>query len=276
MEKVIEICSELGDNRQAGEALSYLAANATIEGDLPAAQGYNARLLENAMRRHNPVQIVWNLQWAGSIEIRRGEYERALEISDRARKILDKTSVGEVAELIIPGIRMEALWRIGERDAALSGAKQLLDRAAKMQVVDYSVVVGFFHFMDVIFLALEQAYEQDQSQAEKDELMKYARLALKVMKSYARVFTVGAPSAYRFSGWIDWYSGKKEKALRAWRMAAEKAHPIPMHYEEGVAYLTLASHLPSGNPERTTTLEKARQAFQRGGLEYWVGITGTS
>ncbi|HJS20413.1 MAG TPA: AAA family ATPase [Anaerolineales bacterium] len=275
MEKVVEICNSLGDNRQAGDALSYLASNAVTEGNLPEAEGYNARLLESAMRRNNPVQIVWNLQWAGSIEIRRGDYARALEITDRARKVLDKTPVGEVAELIIPGVRIEALWRTGKQEAALIGAKQLLDRAAKIQVVDYSVVVGFFHFMDVIFLGLEQAYEQDLPQAEKDELMKYARLALKVMKAYARVFTVGEPAAYRYGGWIDWYSGRKEKALRAWRMAAEKAHLIPMHYEEGFSYLTLASHLPSEEPERITSLEKARQAFQRGGLDHWAGIAGT-
>ena len=84
LEKVIEICNSLGDNRQAGEATGFLTSNAVIEGNLRLAERYNARLLENAMRRNNPVQMVWHYEWAGSIAIRRGEWDRALEIVERA------------------------------------------------------------------------------------------------------------------------------------------------------------------------------------------------
>lgn len=272
LEKVIEICTSLGNNRQAGEAHSFLASNATMEGNLPLAERYNARLLENALRRNNPVQIVWTCEWAGSVALRRGENGKALEIVERAMKVMEKTPVGEVAEFIIHGIHVEGLWHSGEAAAALNEAIDLLNRAAKMQVVDYSIYVGFNHFMDVIFLALEQAYEQNSPQSESDELMKHARLAVKIMKAYARVFTVGEPVMQRYTGWIEWYSGKKEKALQAWRMACEKAHPIPMHYEEGLAHWTIARHLPVENPERASHLKNARDAFARGGLEYWVEV----
>ena len=85
--------------------------------------------------------------------------------------------------------------------------------------------------MDIIFLGLEQAYEQNRSQAEKDKLMKYANLALKIMRTYARVFTTGEPVIYRYKGWIEWFSGKREKAYQSWRTACEKAQSIPMYYE---------------------------------------------
>lgn len=273
MEKVVEICNDLGDNRQAGEALSFMASNALIEGNLQLTDGYNARLLENALRRNNPVQIVWNLQWAGSVAIRRGEYGHALEIADRARKVIERTPVGEVAQIVIAGIRTEALWQIGEQEVAIRSAKELLDHAAKIQVVDYSIVVGFFHIMDVLFLALEQICERDRPKAERDELINYGRLAIKVMKAYARVFTVGEPAVYRYTGWIEWYVGKREKTFRAWRMAAEKAHSIPMHYEEGSSCLLLARHLSPEDPERNANIDKARDAFNRGGLDHWVEIT---
>jgi hypothetical protein len=141
-----------------------------------------------------------------------------------------------------------------------------------MQVVDYSIYIGFFHFMDVIFLGLEQAFEQNRSQAEKDKLMKYASLALKIMKAYARVFTAGEPVMYRYKGWVEWYSGKKEKAYQSWRTACEKAGHIPMYYEEGMAYLALANHLPADNSERAASFEKAGVAFTCGGLERWAKI----
>src|SRR6266511_2782712 len=266
LEKVIEICNSLGDNRQAGESISFLASNATMEGNVPLIERYNIRLLENAMRRNNHVQLIWHYEWAGSLAIRLGEWDKAQDIVERALKVMEKTPVGEVAEFIIHGVEVAVKWHTGDQKSALKQAEQLLERAAKMQVVDYSIYVGFFHFMDVIFLALEQAYEQNRSQAEKDELMKYARLALKIMKAYARVFTAGEPAMYRYKGWIEWYSGKPEKAYQAWRTACEKAHPIPMYYEEAMSSLALANHLPAENPERVASFEKAREAFSCGGL----------
>jgi tetratricopeptide (TPR) repeat protein len=272
LEKVIEICNRLGNNRQAGEAISFLTSNATIEGNLPLTEHYNARLLENAMRRNNPVQMVWHYEWAGSSALRRGEWDQALEIAERALNLMVKAPVGEVAEFIIYGIQVEAEWRKGKQASALQLAKKLLERAVKMQVVDYSIYVGFFHFMDVIFMALEQAYEQNHAQTEKNELMKHAKLAWKIMKAYARVFTVGEPVVHRYQGWIEWYAGYGEKARQSWGLAGETAASIPMHYEEGLAYLALAAHLPANHPERTASLTKAREAFARGGLDYWVEI----
>jgi hypothetical protein len=167
-------------------------------------------------------------------------------------------------------------WHKGNGESALKRSKQLLDRAVKMQVVDYSIYIGFFHFMDVIFLGLEQAFEQNRSQAEKDKLMKYANLALKIMKIFARVFTTGRPVIYRYKGWIEWYSGKREKGYQSWRTACEKAHSLPMNYEEGMAYLALANHLPAENSERAASFEKAKAAFVRGGFDNWVDIVQTA
>jgi hypothetical protein len=237
-----------------------------MEGNVPLIETYNARLLENATRRNNPVQMVWYYEWEGSLAIRRKEWTQAQEIVERALKVMEKTPVGEVAEFIIHGIEVAAEWHRGEQTSALRHAEGLLDRAAKMQVVDYSIYVGFFHFMDVIFLALEQAYEQNRSRVEKDELMKYAKLSFKIIKAYARVFTAGEPVAFRYKGWIEWYAGKTEKAYQSWRTAAEKAHSIPMYYEGGMSLLALVNHLPIENPERAACFEKAREAFLGGGL----------
>ena len=272
LEEVIAICNSLSDNRQAGEAIGLLACNATMEGNVPLMEKYNARLLENAMRRNNPVQLVWHYEWAGSLAVYLGEWDKALEIVNRAVKVMERTPVGEVADFIIHGVEVAVQWHKGDEKVALARAKELSDRAAKMQVVDYSIYVGFFHFMNVIFLALEQAYEQNRSQAEKDELMKYASLALKIMRAYARVFTAGEPAMYRYKGWAEWYLGKEEKAYQSWRTACEKAHPIPMYYEEGMSYLALANHLPVESPERAASFEKARAAFSCGGLESWAKI----
>lgn len=270
MEKVVAICSELGNNRQAGEALSFMTTNAVIEGDVEKVLYHNNLLIENAKRRNNPIQWVWSYQWAGSIALSQGKPDDALSNVQQALAVMEKSSVGELAEFIVHGIRIGAQWLKGEQQRSLEEAKKLLVKASKMQVVDYSVYIGFFHVMDLIFQALEQANRENHAASEKQELMKYAQLAAKIMKAYARVFSVGEPAYFRYIGWTDWHRGKKEKAFQSWRLAAEKAHQFPMHYEEGMARFALGSNLPPNDPERTSSLVKARDAFARGGFENWV------
>jgi hypothetical protein len=171
---------------------------------------------------------------------------------------------------VINGLQISVEFRRGETEKTLATAKQLLDRAAKMQVVDYSIYVGFFHIMDVVFLALKQAHRENSPANQKKELLEYARLSTKIMKSYSQVFAVGEPAFYRYNGWVQWYLGKKEKAYQSWRTAGEKANQIPMYYEEGQAYLALGENLPPDDPEQARSFEKARAAFTRGGFENWV------
>lgn len=270
LEKALEICDSLGNNRQAGEAHSFLASNASIEGNVKAAAYYNSRLRENAMRRNNPVQVVWYYQWAACNALRLGNFDHASDCIQKALTVMERNPVGEVAEFVIRGIQAEMLWRQGDHEASLQRAKNLVDQAAKMQVVDYSVYVGFQPLMNVIFMALEQAHLDNAAQAGKDELLKYARLCAKIIKSYARVFTVGAPLAFYFEGWLAWFDGNKEKAFHLWRAAAQKARLFPMNYEEGLAQRALAEHLPAGSDERLPAFEKAKEAFVRGGFENWA------
>jgi galactose-1-phosphate uridylyltransferase len=184
--------------------------------------------------------------------------------------VMEKTPVGEVAEFIIYGIQVGTQWQKGEQQEALEEAKKLIDRAAKMQVVDYSIYVGFFHIMDVIFLALEQSHLGNLSSVKKQEMMDYAKLSMKIMKTYAKIFTIGEPAYYRYSGWMEWYQGKTEKAFQSWRIAAEKARAFPMNLEEGMSSFAIGVNLPPDDSERLNSFAKARDAFKYGGFDNWV------
>lgn len=271
LEKVIEIGNSLGNHRSVGEALSFMACNALLEGNVALAEADCARMLE-AVGKRNTAHTVWYYQWAGSLLLRCGGLDRIEEHIERALAIMEKTPAGELSEIAIKGYRADALWRTGDQDAALTIATDLLKRSANIQVVNYTSYVTFVPFMDVIFLALERAHEQDRSQNERDELMEQAKLCIKIMKAYARVFTVGESLVHRYTAWVEWYSGRPEKAYQAWRVAADKARTFPMNYEEGLANLELARHLPVDGEERRARYEQARSAFARGGYENWVEV----
>jgi tetratricopeptide (TPR) repeat protein len=268
LEKVIEICTSLGDQRQIGEALSFLSCNALLEGNVQLAEQYHSRMLKTV--QNHSTQMTWYYSWSGALLLRLGKFDEGLEYTKQELALLEKTPIGD--ENVDEASRMyaNALWHIGDQDSALMKAKELLIRAQSVQAVKYTSYVGFSQAMDVIILGLERAYKENRSQAEKDELMTYAKLSVKIMKPYARVFTVGRPFLHRYKAWVEWYSGKREKAYRSWRRACEEAHALPMHYEEGISSLELADHLLAGNKERHVRYEQARDAFVRGGFDNWV------
>ena len=131
LEKVIEICNSLGNNRQAGEAISLLTSNAIMEGNVPSIKRYNARLLENAMRRNNPVHLVWYCEWAGSLAILLGEWDKALEVIERAVKVIEKTPVGEVDEFILQGIKVAVDWHKGNQEVSAEAFKATFGSAVQ-------------------------------------------------------------------------------------------------------------------------------------------------
>ncbi|HEX9332053.1 MAG TPA: hypothetical protein VF896_09210, partial [Anaerolineales bacterium] len=108
--------------------------------------------------------------------------------------------------------------------------------------------------------------------AQMDELVKYAQIAIKNLKKYTAIFSIGEPALKRYQGSMEWYKNKPESARKLWRGAIEKAHTFPMKYEEARASLELGRHLPNEDAERATLLGNACTLFEECGLENWVTV----
>ncbi len=275
LEKVIEICNEVGDKRQAGEAYSFLASNAIIEGNIKEAATRSNRMLEHALKASNPIHYVWGCQWLGSVAIHRGDYEEAFIMAARARERTQKESVGEVDNQTMDAVFAHALWLKGEREESVRIARQICDKAVKASIVDYSIYIAYIHMTEVLFLDLERAWNENAPAPEKEAAARYAQQCTKIWKKYMPIFTVGAPAYYRFTGLVDWYQNKPEKAYASWRKALEKAHAFPMKFEEAHADLELGRHLPAGNAERASTLENASRLFSELELENWASAVAS-
>lgn len=272
LEKVIEICNEMGDKRQAGEAYSFLASNAIIEGKIQDAIERSNRMVEHALKANNPIHFVWGCQWLGSIAIHRGNFEEAFSLAARARERTEKDSVGEVDNQTMDAIFAHALWLKGERSESVRISREICDKAVKASIVDYSIYIAYIHMTEVLFLDLERAWKEDAPTAEKEEVLKYAQQCTKIWKKYMPIFTVGAPAYYRFTGLVEYYQNKLEKASASWKTAVEKAHAFPMKFEEARAYLELGRHLPKENSERNIAFENAHRLFSELELENWVSV----
>ncbi len=269
LEKVVQICNGLGDHRQAGEALSYLACNACYEGDFHTAFGYMTRLKEHSQRRHNPVIKEWAQQAEGYVLMSLGRLDEALQPLEQALRLMAQEPVGEVAEYIINGqiARIQALKR--DRDG-LALAQKLAERASKASVVDYSVYLGYFNIAEAVFLFLDEAVKGSAPAAERNSIAKSAKQMLKVLKKYSAIFFAGEPTYLRFAGLMAWYGNKPKQAFALWQKGIEKAELLSMFYEIGRISLEIARRLPADSPDRSTALTRAKDCFARLNLDQWL------
>jgi len=268
-------CEELGDHRRNAEAVAYLAANTLMEGGPKLAESYNKHEWEIAMRRENPIHIAFAYQIDCSAMVWSGDYDGCISSAKKCLTLSEKSWVGEIPEYIVRSSMWLAMWLKGEREGVWDSVKTALDRFAKASVVDFSAYLIDSHLAEVAFLALEEAKSNDVPKAQMDEIEKYAKIAIKNLKKFVGIFSIGSPALERYKGSLEWHYGKHGKAYQCWQTAAEKAHAFPMKYEEARAYLELGRHLKKENTERATAFEKAGELFDECGLENWVAVVRT-
>ncbi len=224
------------------------------------------------MRRENPIHIAFAYQVDCSAMVWKGEYDNCITNARKCLAISEKSWVGDIPEHVVRSAMWLAQWMIGEREGVWESVKVALDKFAKASVVDYSVYLIDSHLAEIVFLALEQGRKDGLPKAQMDEFLKYAQIAIRNLKKYTAIFSIGEPTLKRFQGSMEWYRNKPESARKLWRGAIEKAHAFPMKYEEARSSLELGRHWTPDNAERAAVLENACRLFGECGLENWAAI----
>jgi tetratricopeptide (TPR) repeat protein len=272
IEKASAICEELGDHRRNAEAVAYLSANTLMEGGPKLAEPYSKREWEIALRRENPIHIAFGYQVDCTAQVWAGKYDECIANARKCLALSEKSWVGDIPEYIVRSAMWLSLWHKGEHDGVWDSVKAALDKFARGSVVDFSAHLIDAHLAEVVFLALESGREAGLPKAQLAEIEKYAKIAIKNIKKYTGIFSIGLPALNRFMGKLEWYNNRPTKAYQHWHTAIEKAHTFPMKYEEARAYLELGQHLKKNNAERGTALETAATLFTECGLDNWVSI----
>jgi len=272
VEKASAICEELGDHRRNAEATAYLGVNGLNEGGPRIAEAYNKREWDIAMRRENPIHMGFAYQVDCTSLVWQGRYEECIVAAEKCLALSEKTWVGDITEHMVLSAMWLAKWLKGERDGVWDSVKKALDKFAKASVVDFTVYLIDCHLAEVAFLALEQGKQDTLPKTQMVEIEKYVQIAIKNLKKYIGIFSIGGPALNRYQGNLKWYHNKPEKAYQHWRTAIEKAHVYPMKYEEARSHLEFGRHLEKSNAERAAALEKASALFAECGLENWVAV----
>ncbi|MGZ9235192.1 MAG: tetratricopeptide repeat protein, partial [Anaerolineales bacterium] len=263
-EEAKAICEQLGDYRQWGDSVDVLAESALISGDIPYALKMETTILEEARRRHNPLQQCWGLFGVAAINVRLGNEAMAVPMLEEALQILEE--IPNLASSICTNGQLAlAYLRLGQAEKALVYANKVLELAEGISPTVYSLDIGFAAIANVYFHFWEEALQNPHQNAGADPLRQIAEKALKLLRAFEKVFPIGQPVTPIYQGWYEWLTGKPEAAIRTLHKGLEAAQKFNMRYEEGLIRLKLALYA-QGNPDaQKTNLGRAIEIFEQMG-----------
>jgi tetratricopeptide (TPR) repeat protein len=269
--EAIEICEQLGDYRQWGDAIVLLGESELISGDTPGAAKIYIEFLEDARRRRNPLHQSWALFGIGATSIRTGEAEKAIPALEEALEIL-QTQPNLASSINMNGQLALAHLCTGNSEKALSFANSVLELADNLRPTVYSLDVGISAVATVYFDLWESALQNPEKVKYVDEYKNLAGRALKILEAFKNVFPIGQPYLAYFQGRHAWLTGALPAALKFWQRGLDASEKYNLKYEEGLIRVKLGSYLddPAMRPKH---LEKAIGIFEKMGAMRDLAIT---
>ena len=264
VEEAKELCEQLGDYRQWGDATAMLGESAFIAGDTSYSMNIQRILLEDARRRRNPLQQCWGLLGVSVNNIRWGKAADALPMLEEALRILEETP--NLASLIETNGQLAlAHLRLGQEEKALAHAEKALQLSEKISPTVYSMDIGFSGVADVYFELWERTFQDSAQKADSAKLQQLAERAIKLLVAFQKVFPIGQAVTPIYQGWYDWLTGKPDEAVKSWRRGLEAALKFNMVYEEGLIRLKLATYSQGNLDARKRNLWRAMDIFEKMG-----------
>jgi hypothetical protein len=268
LEPAYALCLELGDDRQAGETLSFLTLNGYLQGRPERGDEYAAYLYETAGQRNNPLQMTWALHWKSYYDLTRGNPESA------AGKLSEVVGLlARYEDLKVPitqsstaGMQAHAALQRGDPGEALRLARESIAHMAGVSTVDYAAMVGLAPAADVLLTLLETG------QGDPGELVDWARRGLKAIQRVGRVYSFAMPTYWRMRGRLLKAQGKGRPAQKALERSLALAEDKRMPREQAAALYDLGRWLPPGHPGRAARLNEAAELAERIEAGYVLGL----
>ena len=271
LERVVEVCDQLGNGRRRGDGASQLMALHSIRGNLGEAARLADDLYESGSRRNYLNHQGWGLQGRAYYLLQMGRFDEALlRLSELERLFVDLNFPDEVLESEMHGLRSLVHFRRAEFQEALHRAQAMAEVAAESPLpTNISALSGYAGAAEVIVGLVEARHRlPGEIQDRGSEISKMAGEACKRLGRYSRVFPIGKPRASLWKGVNDWVSGRTAKAREAWKTGLAFAEQLDMPYDQGLAHFEIGRHLEPEDGSRREHLERAARIFDQVGAEY--------
>ena len=267
-----ELCNKIGFRRLWDESQGMLALLMYRQGRFIESKNYFAGVYASANSRDDVQPQIWGLV---------GQAENELWLSDDVDKIMSYLT--EANDLLSAknmslnehtrthGVLAKAYLRAGNDRLAYEEARKALELTQKAKFfVPYSYE-GYAAPAEVFLTLCEN--DSGRSWVRPHELSRLAQSGLKYASRLGRIYPVFKPRALIYQGRYDWFSGKRDKAQKAWLKSVDLAHQIGMPQEEGLAYFEIGRHLSLADLERPDHLKHAFNLFNQVEAAYFLNRT---
>ena len=274
VEEAMVICEQLGNYSRWSECAALLGEHAVIAGDIQYAMNiYNVLLGDARRRRQNPLHHCRGLLGVAANNIRLGNAAAAIPMLEEALQILEENP--NLPSSMNPNGRLAlAYLRLGQDDKAVIYAGKVLVLAANISISAnaYSMDIGFAAVANVYFELWVKTLQDPLRQLDSDKHKLSAEQAIKLLRSFQKVFPIGQPVTPYYQGWYEWLTGKHKAGIKSWNKGLEAAKKFKMPYEEGLIRVKLGSHL-QGDPNACREhFERAIQIFEKMGAMYELKV----
>lgn len=245
--RAVEIQRIVGDRQELEIALTLRAQpdfyTARFAETLPTFAEVRASARERANVQHD----AWGAFARARSLIPLGRLDEAesllIESLCLLRSVADRPS-----EILCHGLLAQARRLRGDLDGARVEADEVLALARGVQPTVYSEAHGYEGAAEV-YLDL-WAREMYAGGRNVDTFARRAHEALGLLRTFARVFPLGAPAALRCAGRVQHNAGRQRIARALFMRSARLAARMGMPFEEACAWLELARTTGSGEAQR--------------------------
>jgi class 3 adenylate cyclase/tetratricopeptide (TPR) repeat protein len=272
-DSVVRINTRLGDERHAGDGTQLLASVAYFRGNFEESLQLVEGLYGSAVRRNDRRVQAEALRWKGHSLLALGKLQELQTCVSELQKLRSAGTSGDVFNQTDVYALLAALHtRRAEKQKALDAIEEATRRAVKMPNSSSEMILERATIAETYLRLWEmQSAESKPSgggpvdSAVVLRCRQGASKACKALGSLSRVFPIGRPFTWLWSGMCSYLEGNSAKANAAWTKSLEAAKELQMSYAEGLAEYELGRHLQGYDQNRKARLQRASDIFRRVG-----------
>ena len=256
----------IGARRRWAESTYTYVICGWRRGNLGRCEKY-ARLMQEAGRRDRVPQIqLWGLTWRLRCVL--AQTDEAGSIREQADELADCLKHNDIApadQILGHGMLGEALWRLGDRDAAYQEAERTSRVIAESNQISHFVLPAY----SAIFTIYAGLWSEATEPAQKQHLEKRLGAVRRSLWEFGVMYPMGRVRYGLHEGQFHQRQGRLSKALRCWSKALRLAQKLRMPFEEGLLHRELAEHLRKDDPKRILHRRDARECFEQTGAAFY-------
>lgn len=220
-----DLALRIGNQRLYGDSQTVLAMSHLYRGAADRANELFTSVSDAGRRFDNLQHQLWGHLGRAEIAFRSGDLDRADELLDHAKALVDASDGQVVERLRLEGLRAHVCLRRGE-------LRRALDAAERAEAFMGELVVPTAHYLLEGYGGVAAArLAALEDQPSDPSARRNARRAVRGLRTFSKIFRIGRPRAAAAKAWLARLDGDRRASERLLRDAGQAAMALGMARE---------------------------------------------